>query len=99
MTAAAVYNVNRGKAEDPMLTPYDFVRDEESSRKHEELQNAKRFIKKALGNQPMSTPREKLLEIRLKVISDVRASGRDDAEQLVNECWPSLKPKEHECPK
>lgn len=99
MTAAAVYNVNRGKTEDPMLTPYDFVRDEESSRKKEELQNVKRFIKKALGNQPMSTPREKLLEIRLKVITDVRASGREDAEQLVNECWPSLRPKEYECPK
>ena len=34
-TAAAVYNVNRVKADDPIISAMDFVRDEESSRKKE----------------------------------------------------------------
>ena len=31
-TAAAVYNVNRGKADDPIVQPFDFVRDDERRR-------------------------------------------------------------------
>jgi hypothetical protein len=93
ITASLIYNTNRGK-DDPAVVPYDFIRDDNSRRKKEELLKAKAFIKKTIGGLPFMTPMEKLQEVRLKVIADVRASGRDDAEELVNECWPSLTPKE-----
>jgi hypothetical protein len=94
LTASAVYNVNRGSVEDPVVTGFDFVRDEASARNKEEMNKARRYIKRALGNLPVGTTREKCLEIRLRAIADVRASGRDDAEQIMDECWPSLKPKD-----
>lgn len=92
LTASLIYNVNREK-DAPALGPFDFVRDEASQRKKDELDKAKRFIRKAIGNLPPATTYEKLQEIRLKVIADVTAYGRDDAEQLFDACWPSLKPK------
>jgi hypothetical protein len=99
MTAAAVYNVNRSKPEDPMLTAFDFVRDEESARKKEELSSLKKFIQGAIGRVPFGTSREKLLEIRLKVIEQLNQQGRNDAEELFNTVWPSLEPKDRECQK
>jgi hypothetical protein len=96
ITASAVYNVNRHSADDPVISAFDFIRDEQSAVKQEKLRQAKQYIKQAIGNLPMTTSREKLLETRLKVIEDLRASGHADAEQLFTECWPSLTPDDAE---
>jgi hypothetical protein len=95
-TAAAVYNVNRHSVDDPVVTAFDFVRTTEESEKKERLMTAKRFVRDALGGFPMSTTREKFLEVRGKVISDLKTSGYEDAEQIVDGQFPSLKSKEDE---
>ena len=99
LTAAAVYNVNRGSADDPVVSAFDFVRDEKSSQKRERIREAKQFIRKTIGSLPMTTPLEKFRNVRGKVIADLVAGGVMDAEELFDECWPTLKPTkedEHE---
>ena len=92
MTAAAVYNVNRGKADDPIWQPFDFIRDEESAQKKERLDTAKHFCRKVL-NVPATTSREKIMEIRQKAIRDLIASGYENAEDIFDSCWPHLRQK------
>jgi hypothetical protein len=94
--AAAIYNVNRSSVDDPLVTAFDFVQDAEQAEKKEKLLKAKKFVKQAIGGLPMTSTREKFLETRGKVIEDLRASGYDEPEQIVDECFPSLKPKEGE---
>lgn len=96
MTTSAVYNVNRHSQDDPVITAFDFIRDERSALKKEKQRQAKQYIKQAIGGLPMTTTREKFLEVRSKVIADLTASGHKDAEQLMNACWPSLEPTEEE---
>jgi hypothetical protein len=91
-TAAAVYNTSRYTADDPVVSAFDFVRDADAAEKLERIRKAKKFITQALS-LPMSTSREKFLEIRTRVIEDLKASGYGDAEALVNQAFPSLKPK------
>ena len=92
-TAAAVYNVNRGSADDPTVTAFDFVRDEESAKKKEELTKAKRFVQKCM-NVPPETSLEKIQDIRRKAIADLKAAGYENAEDIFNSMWPTLKPKD-----
>ncbi len=94
--AAAIYNVNRGSADDPTVSAFDFVRDEKSAKRKERIREAKQYIRKVIGNLPMATTRARLLEIRRRVIHDLVASGTANAEQLFNECWPSLVPTQEE---
>jgi hypothetical protein len=93
ITASVVANVNRGQ-DDAVIHPFDFVRDDESARKKEERNKAKRYAKKVIGNLPPTTPQEKMQEIRTKAIADLKASGHSDAEEIFDSCWPSLKPKD-----
>lgn len=91
-SAAAIYNVNRQKVDDPILTAMDFVRTDEQAAKRERLMKAKRFINRALGTLPIMTPVEKILEKRGMVIKDLLADGYENAEQIVNEVYPHLIP-------
>jgi hypothetical protein len=93
--AAAVYNVHRGK-DTPVITAMDFVRDERQTEKKERLTKARLFIRKTIGSLPMMTPMETLIEKRLRVIEDLKADGYDNAEELFDEAWPHLKPKDTE---
>jgi hypothetical protein len=94
LTASAVYNTSRTKEDQPMLEAFDFVMTDEQAEKTERLKKARRFIRKVIGSMPIMTPMEKLVEKRLKVIEDLKADGYDNAEQLFDEAWPHLKPKE-----
>lgn len=96
LTASAVYNTNRSSEESPILTAFDFIRDEEQAAKLEKLREAKRFIKTAIGQMPMTTPRAKFLEIRRKSIADLTASGYSNAVDIFDSVWPSLKPTTEE---
>jgi len=96
ITASAIYNCNRADADASIVTAFDFIRTEEDAEKLEKLNKAKRFIKQALA-LPLGTDRAKFLEVRGKVIQDLKASGYQDAEQIVDESFPSL--KENECQK
>jgi hypothetical protein len=91
-TAAAVYNTNRSKADDPIIQPFDFIRDAESAKKKERLDVAKRHCRKVL-NVPPKTSREKIMEIRGKAIKDLEAEGYSDAESIFDSCWPHLAKK------
>jgi hypothetical protein len=99
LTASAVYNVNRHSTEDPVVQPFDFIRDEQQAAEQAELMKIRKFIQGAIGRVPFDTPREKLLEIRAKAIEQLKQQGRDDAEDLFNDVWPSLTPKEKKCQK
>ncbi len=92
--AAAVYNVNRASTDDPIVTAFDFVRDEKSALRRERTREAKRHIMQMIGQLPMTTPLAKFHDTRRKVIADLLTGGVTNAEQLFDECWPSLKPKE-----
>jgi len=96
MTAAAVYNVNRGSTDDAVVTAFDFVRPEEDAIRLEKVREGKRYIKKVIGGLPMTTPRSKFVEVRRKVIADLQASGYKDPEALFDEVWPHLKPNAEE---
>lgn len=96
MTAAAVYNVNRGSSDDLVVTAFDFIRPEEDAIKLEQVREAKRYCKKVIGGLPMTTPRSKFLEVRVRAISDLKASGHADPEALFDEVWPHLKPTAEE---
>lgn len=82
--------MNRHDADAPIVSAFDFVRDEKEAEAKEKLLKAKRFVRQALA-LPLGTTREKFLEVRSKVINDLVASGYSDAIQIVDECFPSLK--------
>jgi len=94
LTTAAVYNSRRTKVDDPIVEAMDFVRDEKQALERESLRKARGYAQRAVGSLPMGTPLEKVLEVRRKAIADLKASGRKDAEEIMNEMWPTLKPKE-----
>jgi hypothetical protein len=96
LTASAVYNVNRGSSDDPTVAAFDFVRDEKSAMKRERLREVKRHIRQTIGNLPITTSKEKYLDVRLKLIADLLTAGHNDAEELFDECWPHLKPTKEE---
>lgn len=89
--AAAVYNVNRGKASDPTVSAYDFVMDEEESARRERGATFRRYALKAIGQLPVNTPREKVLEVRRRAIADLERAGCADAEAFVDSIFPHLK--------
>lgn len=91
LTASAVYNVNRSKADDPLIRPFDFVMDDEQAERREQKRRFTAYVHKALGHLPSGTTMEKTLSVRLKVIEDLRASGCADPEAFVNGIYPSLK--------
>lgn len=95
-TAAAVYNVNRVSNQTPLMTAYDFVRDEAASKARAEMLAIKAGIKQAVGCAKWDTPREKFLAMRLRIIKQLEAQGRIDAKELWAECWPDLVPTEEE---
>jgi hypothetical protein len=88
-TAAAVYNVNRGSEDAPIVTAFDFVRDVNPEREQEK--RIKHLIRTVIGQLPTGTPREKMLDIRTRTIASLLRQGREDAEELFDSCWPSLK--------
>ena len=90
MVAAAVYNVNRASTESPVLTAFDFVREEAESAEKAEHDKIIGTIRQLVGQMPSDTPREKLLHVRDTVVGSLRAQGRKDAEALWLEAWPSL---------
>jgi hypothetical protein len=94
MTTAAVYNVNRGSEDAPIVTAFDFIRDEAEATKRERIREVKQYIKRVIGNVPWTTSIEKFREIRSRLIDDLKASGHKDAEELFNEVWPHLRPEE-----
>jgi hypothetical protein len=94
MVAAAVYNVHRANADAPVLTAFDFVR--ECKPEEEERKAIMQTIKQAIGSMPSTTTLERLQEIRSNCIASLTAQGRKDAEDIFNECWPSLKPSRKE---
>lgn len=87
--AAAVYNGHRNSESDPVVSAYDFIRDEASTRRRERLQQARQYVRKCL-TVPASTSPEKRLEIRNKVIADLVTAGYPDAEAIVNNCFAKL---------
>ena len=52
IVASAVYNVNRASADSPMITAFDFVRDEKDAAARAEVQNIKGVIKHVIGQLP-----------------------------------------------
>jgi hypothetical protein len=96
MTASAVYNVNRGSPDAPILTAFDFIRPEEDAIRLQKIRETEQYIKTVIGHLPMTTPREKYLDVRRKVIIDLAASGNADAEELFDRVWPHLKPTPEE---
>jgi hypothetical protein len=96
LTASAIYNVNRGSSDDPVVAAFDFIRPEEDAIKLEKIRETQRYLKTIIGQLPMTTPRAKFLDVRRKAIVDLRASGHADAEELFNKVWPHLKPTEEE---
>ena len=90
-TAAAVYNVNRGSEDAPILHPMDWVRDDEAARKKEKRDKFKAYARKVIGGLPMTTPMEKVVEVRAKAIKDLEAAGCKDAVTVMDSVWPHLK--------
>jgi hypothetical protein len=89
LTAAAIYNVNRASTDAPLIEPMDFVREPDPYR--ENTLEIKRLIKQVICQLPACTTTEKLQKIRTRTIASLSSQGRTDAEQLFDECWPSLK--------
>lgn len=94
-TAAAVYNVNRTSEDTPVVSAFDFVRSKESADEQERVREVRRVIMQAFSGLP-AMDRTKVLGLRAKMIAKLKAKGQDDAEQIFDDCWPSLKPKEDE---
>jgi hypothetical protein len=94
LTAAAVYNVNRVSADTPIVHAIEFVREPDPAK--EEVKRIKASINGTIGSMPMSTSREKFMEIRARMIADLVSHGRKDAESIFDECFPSLKPTQKE---
>ncbi len=94
-TAAAVYNTNRRSEDDPILSPFDFVRDDKSSEEATRMREMRKIIR-SFGTLP-GLSRKKMLALRRKMIDKLKATGHaPDAEEVFDDCWPSLKPKEGE---
>jgi hypothetical protein len=91
-----VYNSVRGSEDSPSICAFDFVRDERESAKLERLREAKQHIKKVIGQLPITTTRARYLDVRLKVIADLKASKYDNAESIFDSVWPHLKPTAEE---
>lgn len=92
ITASAVYNTSRAKAEDPVIHPFDFVMDEEQAEQKERNRQYRQYINKTIGAAVKAgASREKLIEIRAKAIKDLEKAGRMNAEELFDTLWPSLK--------
>jgi len=90
LSAAAIYNVNRGE-DYPIITAMDFVRDDEQQ---QELER-KRSMRRVLNQLGMTRgDRKKLLKLRAKMIADLKARGNHDAEEMCRAVWPSLTPTE-----
>lgn len=87
--ASAIYNVSRASTDAPLIEPMDFVREPDPYR--ENTLEIKRLMKQVIGQLPAGTTAEKLQEIRTRTIASLSSQGRTDAEQLFDECWPSLK--------
>ena len=87
--AAALYNVNRASADTPLIEPIDFVREPDPYR--EQTLEIKRTIKQVISQLPPDTDPALLQKIRTGTIESLKNQGREDAEALFNECWPSLK--------
>lgn len=96
ITAAAVYNTARTKDDQTMLDTYgfDFAMTDEQAAAKQRKATFYAFAKKVIGTMPMSTPIEKLQEVRLKGIKDLEQAGCEYAEEIFNTLWPTLKPKE-----
>jgi len=94
MVAASVYNCARASKDAPLITAFDFVRSAEDAEARAEIDKIKALIKKVVGAMPSDTPMAKLQDVRNRTIASLKAQGRQDAEQLFSECWPSLTPKE-----
>jgi hypothetical protein len=69
---------------------------EEQAEKRDTYLNALKYITQQISATPTKAPRSKFLEVRRNVIKTLQANGLKDAEQMVNEKFPSLKPKEDE---
>jgi hypothetical protein len=95
-TAAAVYNVNRTSEETPVLTAFDFVRSKESADELNRVREIRKLIQRTFGCLPAGLGRPKILAMRADLIERLKAQGQTDAEEIFNDCWPSLKPKEGE---
>jgi hypothetical protein len=94
LTASAVYNVNRHSDDTPAISAFDFIRDDASAEKADKLRKAKMFCKKVIAGLGMSATKEKMVEVRAKAIVDLKASGYENAEEIFDGCWPSLRPQE-----
>lgn len=94
-TAAAVYNMARTSEEQPVLSAFDFVREPEEAAEHDRIREVRKVIMQAFSGLP-AMDRTKVLELRATMIAKLKAKGQDDAEQIFDDCWPSLKPKEDE---
>ena len=89
-TQAAIYNVNRASSDSPVLSAWDFIREPDPER--EQTQAIKATIRQTVGQMPSNVTRDKLLEVRARVIASLTAQGRTDAEELWCECWPTITP-------
>lgn len=95
-TAAAVYNTARTSEDQPVVTAFDFVRDEEQSARRERNLQARRFIRSVVMSTPMNAGRNKFLEARANAIKKLKEGGFAEAEQVFNEMFPNLIPTEEE---
>jgi hypothetical protein len=87
----------RSSEDVPIISAYDFIRDEASAAKLEKVREGKKHISMVIRNLPIfGTPRAKYLEVRREAIANMTASGYDNAEALFNQVWPNLKPTEDE---
>jgi hypothetical protein len=91
ITASVVANVHRTRDEDLIISPFDFVRDEESNQKLERKRKAKAFVNKIIKGLPITATRETLLDKRARAIADLQADGYVDAESIFDELFPHLK--------
>jgi hypothetical protein len=95
-TAAAVYNVNRGSEETPIITAFDFVRSKESADKLDRKREVLKVIRQGFGTLPAGLGRSKILKMRADLIAKLIGQGVTDAEAIFDDCWPSLRPQEGE---
>jgi len=93
-TAAAVYNVNRHSADDPIVRPFDFVMTDEQAFERDQLLTIKQFFRSSISHVPRDCPRSKFLEVRANCIRKLTQQGRMDAEQIFDSMYPSLVPTE-----
>lgn len=91
--AAAIYNVHRASASDPLVAAFDFVADDEECERREREIKFRGYVMRALGHLPIGTPLEKVLEVRRKAIADLTASGCERAEAFVDAIFPHLAKK------